>query len=129
VQQALADQKAGQFAQAVGDTMDRAASAYEAALAADHDDMLIRVEYSSFLVSYARVRPQSNAAARAMEVALAANALAPHDVATVVAMAKAYSAAGRTEEALKAAALARGLSPAYAMQTLGTLGLGGSTTP
>jgi len=102
--------------------MDRAAQAYEAALAADRGDVLIRIEYARFLVSYARVYPQSDAAGRAVTIAQSAIALAPRNIGALVALAEAYRVDGRVADAERTAQLAREVSPNYAEQMLGSPG-------
>lgn len=127
VSEALAEQSAGQSRQAVDETMQRAISAYDAAASADPGDALVHVALANILVSFAARHPGGDAAGRALGAALYAAKLAPRNAAVLVALATAYEAAGRHEEAQTTARLAREVAPAYSMQTLGSLGL--DTTP
>jgi len=109
--------------------MRRAVSAYEAAVTADRGDMYTRVKLANLLVEFATVYPESDAAQRAVEAAQDAVRLAPHNATTLVALARAYWAAGRPAEAENTARLAREIAPAYAARVLGPFGLGTITTP
>jgi O-antigen ligase len=129
VSEALAEQRAGQSPQTVDDTMLRAISAYYAAAAADRGDVLVRIALANVLARYATDHPQSDAAQRAVDVALEAARIGPRDAAALVALARAYQAAGRHDDAEKTARLAREVAPGYAGQTLGSLGLGSPATP
>jgi O-antigen ligase len=129
VNEALAGQRAGSSPQTVEESMRRAVSAYEAAGTADRGDMYTRVKLANLLVQFATVHPESDAARRAVEAAQDAVRLAPHNATTLVALARAYEAAGSLDEAGKTARLARSVAPAYAAQTLGSLGLDGASTP
>jgi Flp pilus assembly protein TadD len=85
---------------------------------------MLRAAFSNVLVGYAARHPGADAAARAVEVALEAVQLAPGNPAALGALARAYDVSGRRAEAEQAAARARAVAPAYAAQTLGSLGLG-----
>ncbi|HEY5431991.1 MAG TPA: hypothetical protein VIL06_01110, partial [Coriobacteriia bacterium] len=129
VNEARAGQRAGQSQQTVDGTMLRAVSAYYAAAAADRGDVLVRIALANVLASYAADHPESDAAQRAVDVALEAVGIGPRDVAALVVLSRAYQAAGRQAEAEKTARLARSVAPAYAAQTLGSLGLDSPATP
>jgi Flp pilus assembly protein TadD len=129
VNEALAEQRAGQSQQTVDGTMLRAISAYYTAAAADRGDVLVRIALANVLAIYAANHPESDAAQRAVDVALEAVSIGPRDAAALVALARAYEAAGRQAEAEKTARLARSVAPAYAAQTLGSLGLDSPATP
>jgi tetratricopeptide (TPR) repeat protein len=129
VSEAFAEQRAGSSPQTVEDLMRRAVSAYEAAVAADRGDMYTRVKLADLLVQFATAYPESDAAQRAVEAAQDAVRLAPTNATTLVALARAYAAAGRLDEAGNTARLARSVAPDYAAQTLGSLGLDGASTP
>ena len=124
----LAEQKAGQSAVAVDQMMLGVLSRYDGLVNADPGDALVRVAYANILVSYAARHPGSDAAQRAVEVALQASQRAPRSAAVLVVLARAYRVAGRLDDAEKTARLARSIAPAYAAQTLGSLGLDGSST-
>lgn len=126
---ALAQQRGGQGAQAVDATMLSAIAAFDAAANADRGDALLRTEYANVLVGYAARHPATDAAQRAVQVAQEAAALAPRNPAVLGALAKAYQVAGRLSDAESAARLARLIAPAYAAQTLGSLGLDATATP
>jgi O-antigen ligase len=126
---AFAEQRAGSSPQTVEETMRRAVSAYEAAATADRGDMYTRVKLAYLLTLLAPVYPEIDAAPRAVEVAQDAVRLAPTNATTLVALALAYEAAGRLDEADKTARLARSVAPEYAAQNLGSLGLDGASTP
>jgi putative inorganic carbon (HCO3(-)) transporter len=128
VNEALAEQRAGQSRQTVDGTMLRAISAYRMAATADRGDVLVRIALAHVLSGYAADHPESDAAQRAVDVSLEAVSIGPRDAAALVTLARAYQAAGRHDEAEKTARLAREVAPAYAAQTLGSLGLG-ATTP
>ena len=129
VNEGFARQRAGQSPQVVDETMSRAIAAYEAATAADRGDVFARIGLANLLVSSAQVHPDSDAAQRAVSVALGARRLAPQNAEVLVGLARAYQAAGRLEEAEKTAQLARSIAPAYSMQTLGSLGLDAAPAP
>jgi tetratricopeptide (TPR) repeat protein len=129
VKEAFAEQSAGSSAQTVEQSMRRALSAYEAAVAADRGDMYTRVKLADLLVQFAAVYPESDAAQRAVSAAQDAVRLAPHNATTLVVLARAYQAAGSLDEAVKTARLARSVAPEYAAQTLGSLGLDGASAP
>jgi len=129
VNEALAEQRAGQSQQTVDGTMLRAISAYHTAAAADRGDVLVRIAFANVLAIYAANHPESDAAQRAVDVALEAVSIGPRDAAALVALARAYEAAGRHDDAEKTARLARSVAPAYAAQTLGSLGLDSPATP
>jgi tetratricopeptide (TPR) repeat protein len=129
VNEALARQKAGEGQQAVDQTMLRAISQYDVAASANPADALVRTAYANILVGYAASHPGTDAAQRAVDVALQAVALAPRNPAVLAALARAYDVSGRRDEALQTARLAREIAPAYAAQTLGSLGQESTTTP
>ena len=129
VRQAFAGQRAGQSSQTVDETMRRAVLAFNAAVAADRGDVVARTGLADLLIQFATVHPESDAAQRAVDVALEARRLAPFNAEALVMLSRAYEAAGRLEEAEKTAKLARSVAPAYAMQTLGSLGLDGAPGP
>jgi O-antigen ligase len=129
VAQAVADQKAGAGAAAVDATIVRALDAYAAAADADRGDALVRAAYANTLVGYAVQHPGSDAAARAVAVAQEAVRLAPGNPAVLAALARAYQVAGRHDEAVATARLAREVAPEYAAQTLGSLGETVTVTP
>jgi O-antigen ligase len=129
VNEAVAGQRAGQSRQTVDGTMLRAISAYYAAAAADRGDVLVRVALADVLTSYARNNPGSDAAQRAVGVALEAVGIGPRDVAALVTLAKAYQVAGSHVDAVSTARLAREVAPAYAAQMLGSLGAETTSTP
>jgi Flp pilus assembly protein TadD len=129
VKEGFAEQSAGSSPQAVEETMRGALSAYEAAAAADRGDMYTRVKLANLLIQFASVHPESDSAQRAVEVAQDAVRLAPHNATTLVVLARAYEAAGNLGEAGTTARLARSVAPAYAAQTLGSLGLDAGSTP
>ena len=129
VNEALAMQRAGQSRQAVDETMLSAISAYRVAAEADRGDVLVRIALARVLTLYAAKHPGSDAAQRAVDVALEAASIGPRDAAALVVLAGAYQAAGRHDEAETTARLAREVAPAYSAQTLGSLGLGTVTTP
>ena len=129
VNEALAEQRAGQSAQTVDATMRRALSAYNAAAEADRGDVLVRVALANALDGYAATHPGSDAAQSAVRAAQDASRLAPHNAVALVILARAYEAAGLHDDAEKTARLARSIAPAYSMQTLGSLGLDSSSTP
>jgi O-antigen ligase len=128
VNQAEAEQRAGQ-GRVADETMNRAVAAYYAAAQADRGDDLVRIALANVLIRYASTHPGSDAPRRAVLVAQDASRLAPHDAVVLVILVRAYQAAGRLDDAEKTARLAREIAPAYSMQTLGSLGLGGTTTP
>ena len=101
----------------------------QAAVAADGGDVLARIGLANLLIESARVHPESDAAQRAVDVARAAGRLAPQNAEVLVTLALAYQAAGRADDAEDTARLARSVAPAYAVQTLGSLGLNGSSAP
>ena len=129
VNEALAEQRAGQSPQAVDETMLRAISAYDAAARANRGDALVRTAFANVLVGYAARHPGTDAAQRAVEVAMEAVRLAPRNPAALGALARAYDVSGRHDDAEKTARLARSVAPAYSMQTLGSLGLDSTATP
>ena len=129
VNEAVAGQRAGQSRQAVDGTMLRAISAYYEAAAADRGDVLVRVALANVLTTYARNHPGSDAAQRAVGVALEAVGIGPRDVAALAALAKAYQVAGSQVDAVQTARLAREMAPAYAAQMLGSLGAETTSTP
>jgi hypothetical protein len=129
VNEALAQQSAGGSPQAVDETMLRAISAYDAAASANRGDAMLRAAFANVLVGYASRHPGTDAARRAVDVALEAVALAPRNPAALGALARAYEVSGRHDDAVKTARLAREVAPAYAQQTLGSLGLETTTTP
>jgi O-antigen ligase len=129
VNEALAGQRAGQSPRAVDAAMLRAIPAFEAAARADRGNALLRVAYANVLVGYAARNPGTDAAQRAVEVASEAAALAPRNPAVLAVLARAYEVSGRHADAQAAARLAREVAPAYAAETLGTLGLETTTTP
>ena len=129
VNQAVAEQRAGQGRQVVDGTMLRGISAYYAAAAADRGDVLVRVALADVLAAYARNNPGSDAARRAVDVALEAVGIGPRDVAALVTLAKAYQVARRHVDAVNTARLAREVAPAYAAQMLGSLGAETTSTP
>jgi O-antigen ligase len=129
VNEALAQQSAGGSPQAVDETMLRAISAYDAAASANRGDAMLRAAFANILVGYASRHPGTDAARRAVDVALEAVALAPRNPAALGALARAYEVSGRHDDAMKTARLAREVAPAYAQQTLGSLGLETTTTP
>jgi hypothetical protein len=129
VKEGFAEQSAGSSPQAVEETMRGALSAYEAAATADRGDMYTRVKLANLLIQFASVHPESDSAQRAVEVAQDAVRLAPHNATTLVVLARAYEAAGNLGEAGTTARLARSVAPAYAAQTLGSLGLDAGSTP
>jgi O-antigen ligase len=125
----LAEQSAGQSPTAVDQMMLGVLSRYDALVQADPGDSLVRVAYVNLLVGFAARHPGSNAAQRAVDVALDASRLAPHSAVVLTALARAYQIAGRPADADRTARLARLIAPDYAVQTLGSLGLGGAATP
>src|SRR5665647_832125 len=129
VNEALAEQRAGQSPQAVDETMLRAISAYDAAARVNCGDALVRAAFANVLVGYAARHPGTDAAQRAVEVAMEAVRLAPRNPAALGALARAYDVSGRHDDAEKTARLARSVAPAYAAQTLGSLGLDSPGTP
>jgi O-antigen ligase len=129
VNQALAERAAGQSSQAVDETLLRAISAYRAATQADRGNGMLRTGFANVLVAYAASHRQTDAARMAVQVASEAVALAPRNPAALGALARAYSVSGRREEAQATARLAREVAPAYAAETLGSLGLESTTTP
>jgi len=129
INEARAEQRAGRSQQTVDGTMLRAIAAYRMAAAADRGDVLVRIALARVLTGYAADHPTSDAAQRAIDVALEAVGIGPRDAAALVTLARAYQAAGRRDEAKKTARLARSVAPAYAAQTLGSLGLDGASTP
>jgi hypothetical protein len=126
---AVAEQGGGQDAQTVQQLMNQAISAYGVAAAANPGDAMVRVALVDVLLRYASSYPATDAAQRAVQVALGAEKLAPHNPAVLVALAQSYRAAGRASDADAAARLARSIAPAYSMQTLGSLGTETTTTP
>ena len=129
VNQALAEQRAGQTAPAVDATMLRAIAAFDVAARGNPGDAMLRAAYSNALVGYAARHPDTDAARRAVDVALEAVRLAPRNPAALAALARAYDVSGRRADAESTARLAREVAPAYAAQTLGALGLGSTVTP
>jgi O-antigen ligase len=129
VNEGVAEQRAGQSRETVDATMLRAISAYYAAAAADRGDVLVRIALAGVLTSYATNNPGSDAAQRAVDVALEAVGIGPDDAAALVALAKAYRIAGSQVDAVETARLARQVAPAYAAQMLGSLGLETTSTP
>jgi len=128
VNEALAQQKTGATSQVVDATMLRAISAFETAANANRGDAMLRAAFSNVLVGFAARHPDTDAAARAVETALEAVRLAPGNPAALGALARAYDVSGRRADAEQAAQRARAVAPAYAAQTLGSLGLG-TTAP
>ncbi len=126
VNEAVAQQSAGEGQQVVDATMLRAISAYYASAAADPGDVLVRIALANVLARYAANHPTSNAAERGVEVAQEAVGIGPHDVAALAALARAYEAAGQQADAESTARLARSIAPAYAAEVLGLLGLNGA---
>ena len=106
----------------------RAISAFETAANANRGDAMLRAAFSNVLVGFAARHPDTDAAARAVETALEAVRLAPGNPAALGALARAYDVSGRRADAEQAAQRARAVAPAYAAQTLGSLGLG-TTAP
>src|SRR5450756_954640 len=102
---------------------------YYTAAAADRGDVLVRIALANVLARYAANHPESDAAQRSVDVASEAVSIGPRDVAALVVLARAYEAAGRHDDAEKTARLARSVAPAYAAQTLGSLGLDSPATP
>jgi O-antigen ligase len=129
VNQSLAEQRAGQDARTFDATLLRAIVAFDAASEADPGDPMVRTALANVLVGLAARRPDTSAAEHAVEVALEAVRLAPHNPAALGALARAYDVSGRDAEAEKAAQLAREVAPEYAAETLGSLGLDGSSAP
>lgn len=129
VSEAVAAQKAGASAQAVDDTVVVALARYQDAAAADPGDALVRTAFANVLVGYAARHPETDAAQRAVEVASQAVSLAPRNPAALAALARAYEVAGRHADAQSTARAARQIAPAYAAQTLGSLGLDTTSTP
>ena len=123
VNEALAEQRAGQSRQTVDGTMLRAITAYYSAAAADRGDVLVRIALANVLAGYAANHPESDTAQRSVDVALEAVSIGPRDAAALVVLARAYDVAGRHDDANKTARLAREVAPVYAGQTLGSLGL------
>jgi hypothetical protein len=74
------------------------------------------------MVAFAARHPGTDAAREALDVALEAVRLAPGNPAALGALARAYDVSGRHADAVATARLARQIAPAYAAQTLGTLG-------
>ena len=124
--QAVAEQRAGESAQIVDETLSRAIAAYQTAAAADPGDALIRAALANLLIGYSKNHPESDAAALAVQTMQQAVALAPNDAAVLVTLARAYQAAGQTDKAQEAARRAIVTAPEYATQALGPLGLGGT---
>lgn len=129
VDQALAEQRAGQGTQTFDATMLRAIVAFDAAARADRGDPMVRTALANVLVGLAVRRPGTDAAQHAVEVALEAVRLAPRNPAALGALARAYDVSGRDVEAAKTAQLAREVAPEYSAETLGSLGLEGSSPP
>ena len=125
----LAEQSAGESGAIVEATMSRGIAAFTTAAEADRGDAMVRVALSNTLLRYSVARPESDAAQRAVQVALEAVALAPRNPAALGALAFAYRAIGRRAEAEAAARLARSIAPEYSNQTLGSLGLTGAEAP
>ncbi len=123
VNEALAEQRAGQGAQTVDATILKAIAAYYAAAQADRGDILVRIALADVLVRFAATHPGSDAAQQAVSVAQDAVGLAPQNAAALVMLARAYETAGRRSEAAATARLARSVAPAYSAQALGSLGL------
>ena len=128
VNDAIAQQKAGASSRVVDEVMLKAISAFETAAGANRGDAMLRSAFSNVLVGFAARHPGTNAAARAVETALEAVRLAPGNPAALGALARAYAVSGRRADAEQAALRARAVAPAYAAQTLGSLGLG-TTAP
>ena len=129
IDQAFAEQSAGQDPQTVTTISDQAISAYYVAVTFNAGDATVRVALADILLRYAATHPGSDAAQRAVQVALEAAKLAPHNPAVLGALARSYQAAGRLNDAEATARLARTIAPAYSMQTLGSLGAETTTTP
>lgn len=129
VDQALAEQRAGQGTRTFDATMLRAIVAFDAAARADRGDPMVRTALANVLVGLAVRRPGTDAAQHAVEVALEAVRLAPRNPAALGALARAYDVSGRDVEAAKTAQLAREVAPEYSAETLGSLGLEGSSPP
>ncbi len=125
VNQALAEPGAQTF----DTTMLRAIVAFDGAARADRGDPMVRTALANVLVGLAARRPGTSAAEHAVDVALEAVRLAPHNPAALGALARAYDISGRDDEAAKTAQLAREIAPEYAAETLGSLGLEGSSQP
>ena len=128
VNDAIAQQNAGASSQVVDEAMLRAISAFETAAGANRGDAMLRAAFSNVLAGFAARHPGTDAAARAVETALEAVRLAPGNPAALGALARAYDVSGRRADAEQAAQRARAVAPAYAAQTLGSLGLG-TTAP
>jgi len=129
VNQAFAEERAGQSPQVFDATMLRAISAFDVAVRADPGDALVRTAFANVLVSYAARHPESDAAQRAVEIASEAVRLAPRNPAALGSLARAYEISGRHDDAEKTARLAREVAPEYSAKTLGSLGLDTTTTP
>ena len=125
----IAERRAGGDEAAYNQGMLDVMSEYDAVSKADRDDVHIRVAHANLLVSWAAQHPGSAVGQRAIEVALDAVGLSPRNPAALAALARAYQVTGRADDAEKTARLARSIAPAYSMQTLGTLGLSGTSTP
>jgi Flp pilus assembly protein TadD len=125
----LAERQAGADDAAYNKAVLGVLAAYDEMAKFDRDNSNVRVVDAILLESYAAKHPESDAVQRAILIATEAVNLAPRDPAALGALAKAYEAAGRLDEAEKTAQLAHSIAPAYSMQTLGSLGLDTSTTP
>ena len=93
-------------------TILRAITAYRTAAAADRSDVLVRVALAHALTCNSAGHVESDAARRAVDVALEAVSIAPRDAAALVVLALAYRAAGRNDQAGTTARLAREVAPA-----------------
>jgi len=91
--------------------------------------VLVRIALARVLTVYAASHPGGDAAQAAVDVSLEAVRIGPRDAAALVVLAGAFQAAGSLDDAEKTARLARSVAPAYAAQTLGSLGLYGASTP
>jgi O-antigen ligase len=125
----VAAQSAGQNDQTVETELRQGVDAFYVAAKADRGDAMVRVALANALLRYAAYDPSNDAVQRAVGVSLAALELAPRNPAVLVVLARTYQAAGRMSEAESTARLARSISPEYAAQTLGSLGLGDVNSP
>ncbi|MEI7815056.1 MAG: O-antigen ligase family protein, partial [Coriobacteriia bacterium] len=119
VSQAVAGRSAGASPQFVDATLRRGIAAFYVAAQADRGDAMVRVALSNTLLRHAAQDPTGNSAQQAVQVAQEAVRLAPRNPAALAALAMAYRAVGRLDEAEKTAQLAREVAPEYSRQTLG----------
>jgi hypothetical protein len=130
VNEALAQQRAGQTAQAVDATMLGALTAYDAAAKADHGNALLRARPTPTCSSATpRVTPRPMRPLRPSGSRWRPWRSRPATLAALGALARAHDVSGRHADAQSAARLARQVTPDYAAQTLGSLGLDTTTTP